>query len=194
MKRGNKLTRTGSLRVHQDARGDLHVVADVTGRRFGGAFPVRMAAADEVAVGLGTVEGLTPRLQQVPLDGVDGKKAVRVPNLPLKEGPNAELRSWVCLRVQVDLAVATAQTAAAEQRPLLLGAEIVHLNDLAKVFANGVSPDDGAGHGYFPIAMIVWRDKEIVKRLVRNTYFNQRHSFIPGREGRGSFHLFRPAV
>lgn len=182
------LTATGPVRVHRDAWGNAHVVADVTPAAYGGAFRVSIAGALQVRVGTGTCEGITARLDGVPLDGMDGERIVRVPLLKLKEGPDANLRSWVMLRFQVD--ISTGLPVPDDEDT----ATIVHRNDLSAVFANGVSPDDRTGAGHLPLAMLVWRNERSVQRVVRNVYFHQRHSFVPATKDRRAFHIFSPAA
>lgn len=179
---------TGGTRVHRGYDGREHVVSDRTPSPYIGAFRCALAGSLQVRVGLGTVEGYTPKLNDVPLDGVVGKSTVPVPLLELEDGPNQDLRSWILLRFRVDLETGLPDP---EDEDL---ATIIHGNDLRAVFSNGVSPDDGEGHGHCPLAMIVWRDKETVQRIVQNTYFQLRHSFIPAASGRRAFHLFTPAA
>lgn len=182
------LTSAGPVRIHRDNWGNAHVVADVTPPGYGGAFRVSLAGALQVRVGPGTCEGITARLDGVPLDGMDDGRTVRVPPLKLKEGPDADLRSWVMLRFVVDLATGLPVEDDEDT------ATIVHRNDLSAVFANGVSPDDGTGAGHLPLAMLVWRNERSVQRVVRNVYFQQRHSFVPATKDRRAFHLFSPAA
>lgn len=188
MKRRTILTATGPVRVHHDAWGNAHVVADTTPASYGGAFRVSIAGAMQVRVGNGTCEGITPRLNGVPLDGMDGTRAVRVPLLKLEDGPDANLRSWVMLRFVVDLSTGLPVPDDEDT------ATIVHRNDLSAVFANGVSPDDRTGAGHLPLAMLVWRDERSLQRVVRNVYFQQRHHFVPATRERRAFHLFSPAA
>jgi len=189
------LHRTGQIRVHTGRDGD-HVVADVTPPPFHGAFTVRLAGRMKARVGLGTVENIVPLVNdtQVTLDGRDavGDPAA-VPTLDLVIGPGPDLRSWICLQVTVD----DAGVLDPKNRE---SAIVGHVNDLTGRYANGVSLDQD-GRGYLPLAMLVWRDKKTVQRIVQNVYFNQRHSFkppvrdvAPGAQKGIGIHIFQPAA
>ena len=173
-----KLTRTGPLRVHHGRRGKLHVVADVTPSRFKGWFRVRLAAR-LAFVGEGTVNNLTPTIGGATLDA-------NPPGVDLSAGPNSALRSWVCLRVSVDLQ----KGALDEKTPD--AQTIVHVNDLMPYVKNGLALDDGHGRALWPLAMIVWQDARTPKRVVRNVYFNQSHTFMAAKAPAKAWHIFSP--
>lgn len=188
-----KVTRSGPLRLHQSADGNLGIVADLRPASFVGAFKVSIAGAQEVRVGLGTVEGLTPSLRGVPLDGLDSDgRTVRVPNLKCDEGPNNELRSWAFLGVRVDLA--SGELLGADDEDAEEAAVIAHGNDLAKRYRRGFSRDDGEGRGWLPLAMLIWKDERTLLRVVQNTYFNQTHMFHPAKDGASAYHQFSPVA
>ena len=168
----NQLTATGPIRIHRDARGNTHVIADTSPAGYGGAFRVTLSGARRVRVGSGSIEGIL-------LEGAD---------LRCDSGPDAELRSWVFLRYQVDLQTGLAVPGAEDT------ATLIHGPDLRAVFSNGVSPDDGTGAGHLPLAMLVWKNSRSIRRVVRNVYFHQRHSFVPATRERRAFHIFHPAA
>lgn len=176
------LSTSGPIRIHRDSRGRCHVVADLPSSPFRGAFRVARASKDQVRVGLGTIEGQVPTLNGTALN------ARRVPLLKLTGGPDAELRSWVCLRYVVDPKSGKADpdnTAAAT---------IVHLNDYTRLSSNGLVPDEN-GAGHLALALVLWRDPSTLQRIVQNVWFNQRHSFQPAPpKGGKAWHFFHPAA
>ena len=176
------ISTAGPIRVHQDFTGDTHVVADIPAPPFRGAFRVLMATNKQVRVSLGTVEGRVPTCDGVSLD------EKKLPLLSLDEGPNEELLSWVCLRVTVDLASGVMDPKNAE------AAQIVHVSDYSLISQGGFCLDDGKGNGHFPLALLVWEDKERVRRIVQNTWFNRSHVFKPGEGSTRGWHFFPPVA
>lgn len=174
----NRLTTSGPIRVHYDTRGRAHIVADIPSRPFTGAFRVRKADASSVRVGFGTVHGRVPTLNGEPLH------AKRLPKLKLDEGPNADLLSWICVRVTVDLESGLMDPDNAD------AATIVHVNDYSLIDVNGLAPDDGQGNGLCALATIVWRDAKTPRQIYQFMHFNPRHSFKAGSEGERGFHIF----
>lgn len=162
----------------------IGIIADVTAPPYSGRFKVRLSGASQVRVGVGTFNQQMPEVNGVPINGVTASGAtVRVPDLKLSSGPNEDLRSWVCGRVVCD-----------PKTGAILSSSIVHLNSLEKLFENGFSLDvDGAG--VMPLAMIVWKDKRTVQRIIQDVHFNQRHIYQPATpEGVKAWHLFTPAI
>lgn len=178
----NDLSTSGVIRTHEDADGGVHVWADIEERQFLGAFRVMKVGALAVKVTLGTVEDRIPYIGSVPLH------AKRWPTLKLESGPNEALLSWVALRVTIDLETGKMDPEKVD------AAQVVHVNDYALLSENGLSPDDGQGNGYFPLALLVWASKAGVRKIVQNTWFNRRHSFKPGEEGRKGVHYFPPVL
>lgn len=178
----NRLTTSGPIRVHREANGNAHVVADIPTQSFRGAFHVMRSGATRVRVGLGTVADIIPRIGKEPLN------AAQLPQLDLDGGPNKELLSWVCVRVTVDPATGIIDP---EKHELV---QIVHVNDYSLLGVNGLAPDDGQGNGYHPLALVVWSSKTRLRGLVQNTWFNQRHSFQKAAQGARGIHYFMPVL
>jgi hypothetical protein len=136
-----------------------------------------MLSGKEVIVGMGTLNNRIPTINGVALDG-----AQAVPKLKLISGPNAELRSWVCLQVRVDRQTGEINTD--DENAL----SIVHKNDIE----SGL-PSDGTV-GLHALAMLVWNsDRSSVKRLHQVTHFHLQHRWLKGSDERAARHLFWPA-
>jgi len=111
---------------------------------------------------------------------LDGAQAV--PKLKLASGPNAELRSWVCLQVRVDLQSGEINTDDEN------AVSIVHKKDIENDL-----PSDGS-IGLHALAMLVWNsDRSSVKRLHQVTHFHLQHRWLKGTDQQPSRHLFWPA-
>lgn len=157
------LSGTG-LRRHKGQRG-TQIVADMQGASFGGAFPVTLRGSQACMIGLGTVNGATiPTINGVPINGMIEGKQEAVPELEIEGGPNDELRSWVCLR---------ATPKEGEGDKVEFEYEAIHTNDDARLDGS----EDDQKRGFFPLAMLIWSGDSEVSRVVRNTWFNQRHSY-----------------
>lgn len=170
------LSGTG-MRRHQYARG-TQIVAEMPVASFGGSFTVTLKGSTICTVGLGTVDGATvPTINETPIDGmVDGKQQA-VPELDITGGPNDDLRSWVCLR-------ATPVDGAADDEAAF-SFDVIHTNDDSRLDGR----DDDQKRGLFPLAMLVWTSQEAVSRVVRHTWFDQRHSY----DAEARLHDFRNA-
>jgi hypothetical protein len=165
--RGIRLTRTPN---------GTYIVADLQASTWDHPFRV-MLSGKEVTVGMGTLNNRIPTINGVPLDG-----AQAVPRLKLASGPNAELRSWVCLQVRVDRQTGEINTD--DENAL----SIVHKNDIE----NGLLSDGTAG--LHALAMLVWNpDRSSVKRLHQVTHFHLQHRWLKGTDQQPARHLFWPA-
>jgi len=165
--RGIRLTRTPN---------GTYIVAELQASAWDHPFRV-MLSGKEVTVGMGTLNNRIPTINGVALDG-----AQAVPKLKLTSGPNAELRSWVCLQVRVDRQTGEINTD--DENPV----SIVHKNDIE----NGL-PSDGS-IGLHALAMLVWNsDRSSVKRLHQVTHFHLQHRWLKGTDQQPSRHLFWPA-
>ncbi len=183
------VTKTGAVRVHQGPDG-YHVIGDVTPDPFGGAFLVAAASASTVVVGPGTVDDRIPLLNGVSLDGKNAAgDTVNVPPLDLSSGPNTDFRSWVFLQCTVDLSTGVMDPKKRD------AAIIVHGNDLSSYLRNGFSLDDGKGNGRYPLAMIVWQDKQTPQQIIQFVRFPQKHHFKPAATAKAKgAHWFSPIV
>ena len=165
--RGIRLTRTPN---------GTYIVADLQASTWDHPFRV-MLSGKEVTVGMGTLNNRIPTINGVALDG-----AQAVPKLKLASGPNAELRSWVCLQVRVDLQSGEINTD--DENAM----SIVHKTDIE----NGL-PSDGI-IGLHALAMLVWNpDRSSVKRLHQVTHFHLQHRWLKGTNQQPARHLFWPA-
>jgi hypothetical protein len=177
----NTITTAGPIRMHTEANGDVHVVADLPTPQFRGAFRVLKAGTNAVRVTLGSVEGRIPYIGSEPLH------AARLPMLKLDEGPNDDLLSWVALKVAIE---PTTGLMNPDQDD---AAQVVHISDHALLSENGLAPDVN-GSGYHSLALLVWRSRTSVQHIVQDTWFNQRHSFRPGTGTAKGYHFFRPIL
>ena len=127
-----------------------------------------MVGDNEATVLMGTLNNLVPTIAGKPLD------AESPPRLKINGGPNAELRSWICLDVRVD-----AKTGVINEK----GVVIAHAREA-----------ESRESGRHPLAMLVWNtDRATVRRVHQITHFNLQHRFIKGQAGKPSRHLFWPA-
>jgi hypothetical protein len=185
------LRRITQLRAGRDVRlktgpDGTSIVADAPGALFVPHFKVSLQG-QLARVNPGLISGRMPLVSGVRLDGktVDGKLDKPVPGLPLTGGPTADLRSWVVVTVRVD--PATGLLAEAEES---LG--IAHRNDVLVRLANGYCVDE-SGAGFYPLALLIWRDKRTVMRVHQNTMHDLQHAFVRGVGGRPARHYFWPA-
>lgn len=141
------------------------IVADADGSAFVGAFSVRVVA-DKATVGIGTVEDVIPRINDTPIDGINaqGEQGV-TPELSIVEGPNPELRSWICVEV---LWSAESKGIAEVEEALI----ITHRNDLPVVQPAAIK---GVPLRIIkPLAMLIWQSESVVGRVRQITFFDQR--------------------
>lgn len=189
-----KLTVGGDLRRHQYADGQVIVGEDLS-PVFRGAFPVSLTGTGTARVGEGLVNGLQPQISGVFLDGTNAEgQQVGEPSLALTTGgggPNARLKSHLCLSVRVD-AETGAMDPEAEDWPLT----VEHLASLEGL-RDGGWLDDGELTGFHPIAEITWADRRTPQRVRQIVFFDQMHRFIPGESGTGGTvgrHVFSPSA
>lgn len=182
-----EITAGSGVRITRSSRQTI-VVADPDTTAFTPRFRVTVAGT-KAKVGLGTLGNRAPLVAGVGLDGKtpDGK-VIAVPPLSLDEGPNEELRSWVCLDVRVDLKTGQIDPEIKDNL------NITHRKDIASRFRNGFCMDDGQGNGFLPLAMLVWRDKATVGRVIQNVYFNQAHHFKSKGANAKGWHFFHPSA
>ena len=170
--RGIRLTRTPN---------GTYVVADLQASAWDHPFRVTLGSK-ELTVGIGTLNNRIPTINGVPLDGAQAGKAHAAPKLKLTSGPNAELRSWVCLQVRVDRQ--TGEINADDENAVT----IIHRNDIENSL-----PSDGS-IGLHALAMLVWNsDRSSVRRLHQVTHFNLQHRWLKGSNEQPARHLFWPA-
>ena len=97
--------------------------------------------------------------------------------LKLLGGPNRDLRSWICLDVQVDN-----KTGAIDPE-----------NPKAVIITHSREPESRE-LGRHPLAMLIWNpDRTTIRRAHQITHFNLQHRFIKAQAGKPSRHLFWPA-
>jgi hypothetical protein len=156
----------------------ISIAPSEDGAKFIGAFNCALEAG-EIKVGEGLVNAtLVPVINGVRLDGrTSANKTVTTPRLKIKEGPNADLRSWVCLAAHVgkDGKLDTKSTTP----PAL---EIVHRKDFDQLLPG----QDVNGIGLEALAMIVWSDKATPQRVIQITLHHLKHEF------RNKRHFFHP--
>ena len=138
-------------------------------------------------VGLGFLNKVgIPSLGGVPLDGIkDGRE---VPVTPLALGGHDEnRRSWVCLRVKVDLP--TGLIPGDDDTALT----VVHVTSLRPPVLDGGVADDGEWTGLQPLAMLKWsEDGASIRSVYQITMHNLEHRYVKadpqlGRPGRHFF-------
>jgi hypothetical protein len=170
--RGIRLTRTPN---------GTYIVADLQASTWDHPFRVSLGGK-ELTIGMGTLNNRIPTINGLPLDGAQAGKAQAVPKLKLTSGPNAELRSWVCLQLRVDRQ--SGEISADDENAV----SIVHKSDIE----NGL-PSDGS-IGLHALAMLVWNsDRSSVKRLHQVTHFHLQHRWLKGTDPQPARHLFWPA-
>ncbi len=155
------------------------VVAEQTVLSWDHPFRVQVSDA-EALITLGTINKLVPTIDGVGLD------ALSAPKLKITGGPNGDLRSWICVDVQVDLKSGMINP---EGENSII---ITHVGELDPRTSEGGSPDNGRGTGRHPLAMLIWSDKSTIRRAHQITHFNQQHRFVAGTDGQPSRHLFWP--
>lgn len=161
------------------------VVADLRSNSW--EHPFRVAVSDaSISVSNGSVNNLVPQIDGVGIDGLDSSGAdVPAPQLKLTGGPNEDLRSWICAQAKVDLKTGL-------MNPKDEGAlTIVHTDSLDPQSADGGFPDDGAGIGLQPLAMLVWdEDGGSVTRVWQITHHNLGHRYVPAKAPKPARHFF----
>jgi hypothetical protein len=154
------VTKGSGIRIHQYPQG-INIVADSQRSSFVGRFSVRNSGLS-ATIGPGLVDGLMPNIGSKPIDGIQNGKTGEIPTLDLKEGPNSDLRSWVCIRAQVD--AESERPALDKEEPSSL--QIVHVSDLNAELPPGVA--------LRVVAMLVWRDESTLSRVHQVLYFDQK--------------------
>jgi hypothetical protein len=120
---------------------------------FIGAFYVN-GGTEGLTVGLGLADGKIPTLQGKLIDGSDANG--EIPTLKPEDGPNEEMRSWVCLEAFTDVEGKQLR----EELPLI----ITHRNQL----------NAEAGQGILPLALLQWSDDARISGVFQVVYFNQQ--------------------
>jgi hypothetical protein len=120
---------------------------------FVGAFYVS-GGTEGLTVGLGLADGQIPTLQGKLIDGSDADG--EIPTLRPDDGPNEEMRSWVCLEAFAE----GESKQLREELPLIL----THRNQLTAE----------AGQGILPLAMLQWSDATRISGIYQAVYFNQQ--------------------
>jgi hypothetical protein len=163
----------------------MHGTRVVFEPRFPWDHPYRTGVTGRtVSVRPGYVGDDMPTIEGVSLDGYDAdgvEKAAPVLTLAKDDGPGADGRSYVCLRMLYD--VSRRQTLDADPDWLT----IVHVPDLATT-----RTDAGPSIAYEPLAIIYWRGGK-PDRCTQIVHHNLKHSFLPG-EGAGTGKHFFSAV
>lgn len=154
--------------------GGVNVVADVSPGTFTGRFTVRLSGK-EATIGAGEIDGITPRINGVKIDGYDDSgKAVAQPRLKISGAPNSELRSWICAVVAVDpetkLPVKDDPSAVT----------IAHLN--SRTASPDLQVSAGAEIGICPLALLIWSDTKTISRFRQIKYFDQHVKYTPATD------------
>lgn len=185
------LRRLTQLRAGRDVRlksgpDGTSIVADKRGSLFVPHFRVSLQG-QLASVGPGLIGGRLPLVSGVRLDGksADGKTDLPVPGQPLTGGPNDQLRSWIVVTVRVNLE--TGQLAEGDDS---LG--IAHRNDVMSRLVNGYCVDE-RGAGFYPLALLIWRDKRTALRVMQNTMHDLQHAYVRAESSRPARHYFWPA-
>ena len=134
--------------------------------------PFRVSVSDKIArIGNGSVNNLIPQIDGIGLDGMnqDGKE-VTAPELKITSGPDADLRSWICVQAKVDLK--TGKIDPKDETALT----VVHVNSLAP---------QSADTGLQPLAMLSWSDTTTISRVFQITHHNLSHSFVAANAAKG---------
>lgn len=155
---------------------------------FQGAFWVSLRDGLACRVGDGTVNGIVPTIDEVPIDGLDedgNPLPEGAPVLDLSAGPGPRSRSYVCLRVAIDPATGAPNPADPT------AASIVHVPELPPGQHEGGSPDV-AGAGLHVLAQMRWNaDGSRITGKRQWNFFDQEHRFVAGQDGRPGRHFFR---
>jgi hypothetical protein len=157
-----KLTAGKGVRVNKSSLG-LTIVADSGSSAFVGAFKVRLSGAAAVTVGAGTVNGLTPKINGLAIDGLDASgKQSAPPKLAIAQDGS---RSWVCIRAKVsdDLQLDPEDNEALT---------IEHVTDPLLIARQ-------RAEGLHVLAVIVWKDKRPALRQV--VFHDQKHIAEQGK-------------
>ena len=162
------------VRVHQGPEGTA-VVASGTGGSYTPRFLVGISGK-EATIGLGTVNGLVPTINGIALDGITASGAtVTVPHLKLT-APNAQLRSWIVVQVQIDPESKVVRDDVEDAITLL------HTDDLKAV--------PGDDFGWHPVGLITWADRRTPQRAWNVTKLDLTHVYLTGSAGQKGRHFF----
>jgi len=161
------------------------VTADIEQPGYVGSWAVSLSGM-EATVGEGYVNNLIATVDGV---GLDGKKkdgtSTTVPSISLSDGPNAKLRSWLCVQTEID--PKTFKLLNPEEHKDVI--TIVHVNELDPAHRDGGSPD--LNHlGREPIAVIKWQDKATPLGVWQHANSDLHHWFKPGTKGARGRHFF----
>jgi hypothetical protein len=168
----SRLQTSAGIRKHEGLTG-TSVVADLRSPGFGGFFGVVKKDVKSVTVRQGFVNGsIVPTINGVPCDGIVDGKQDEIPVHELESGPNADKRSWVCIR---------AVPAEVEGEDFTF--EIADTNDGSLL----TGKDDELKRGLYPIAMIIWADENEIRTIQRVSYFNLQHRY----DEKSKRHTFR---
>lgn len=168
------------LRIHRTAT-QTTVIADARRAAFIGAFYVRLSGK-AATLTPGQIEGKMPRLNGVPLDGIDDQgNTLAVPPLQITEGPSAQLKSWIVLQVRAD-----PKTRQITDEPDAL--TIQHVNTLA------TQPEIDQGLAHLPLARLEWFDTVSIRRTHQIVYFDQHFRYLPRTDKFPAQALFSPAA
>jgi hypothetical protein len=162
--RTGRITTGAGIRRHEASDGTA-IVADLRAEPFMGFFSCRVKDKKKIIVGTGFVNGGTvPTIDEQPIDGiVDGKQGT-IPELTIDEGPDDNLRSWICVR---------ATPSADPDADSAFAYDIAHTSE--GLLLDGRNDDEM--RGWTAIAMLVWSSADVIARVMRVNYFNLRHHY-----------------
>jgi len=153
--------------------------------------PFKVSVFETVAaVAPGFLNVEMPRMgpDNLTLDGLDtnGDEAEDLPTLDLlgkkDGGPGEDGRSFICLRVVVDLETGEPDK---EKLPLEF-LTVVHRPELPPGFHAGGMPEvieDGASVGYWPLAVLHWLPEgKTIRQSIQYCIHNHQHRYQPGGE------------
>lgn len=166
----NHIARTGGVQSGRGIRKHVYgngtsMVVDPQSSAFVGAFAVRVSGG-MATVGTGTVNEVVPTIDGEQIDGVNAEGTLgKVPSLSIEDGPNAQLRSWVCVEALYD-----AETGGiAEADDSLI---VTHRADLPVAKEQAIAGEPQ--RIIKPLAILVWQSEDVVSRVRQITYFDQR--------------------
>lgn len=166
------------LKVTRKSQGTL-VSAKFAKNGWPHPFKVRGGVVSGFSVSEGTVNGITPFIDETPISGIDGEgNRVDVPKIKVEKESDA-LKTYIAIKVTM---LAGGEAGITESPETL---SVVHTEYLSDRFAQGGSPvqednDSNDRVAYYPLAKLYWSKDGAFLKFRQIVHHNLNHRYVEG--------------
>lgn len=161
------------LKVTRKSQGTL-VSARFAKNGWPHPFKVRGNIVSGFSVAEGTVNGLTPFIEDAPISGVDEDgERVEVPKIQVERESDA-LKTYIALKITM----AAGEEAGITESPDTFS--VVHAEELSERFGQGGSPVQDGKVAYYPLAKLYWSKDGAFLKFRQIVHHNLNHRYVAG--------------